>query len=80
MEKPIIGIASSIISDPKHPGWKYYASREQDVVAVIQASGIPLLMPPVSRSEDLPQLISQLDGLYLAGRRGCGWSFFRGIR
>jgi putative glutamine amidotransferase len=65
--KPIIGIASGIISDKHNPGWHYYATREQDVAAVMNAGGYPLLLPPVFTSADAGAILDRLDGLYLAG-------------
>ena len=65
--KPIIGIASGIISDKHNPGWHYFASREQDVAAVFAAGAYPLLIPPVFTAVDVGAILDHLDGLYLAG-------------
>jgi putative glutamine amidotransferase len=66
-KKPIIGIASGYIRDRDNAGWHYYATREQDVAAVVYAGGTPLLIPPVFSPADAGAILESLDGLYLAG-------------
>ena len=66
-QKPIIGIASGYIRDRENAGWHYYATREQDVAAVLAAGGYPILIPPVLKAGDVTSILDHLDGLYLAG-------------
>ncbi len=62
----IIGVAAYAIPDVQHAGWNYYGNREQDLQAIRQAGGVPLLIPPAAE-EDLADVLAGLDGLYLAG-------------
>lgn len=60
--KPIIGITSSI-----ELGRDEYAIEIADTEAVLQAGGLPLMLPHLVEEQDIDQLVDQLDGLFAAG-------------
>lgn len=60
--KPIIGITSSMELDQKK-----YMVNENNVRAIHQAGGIPLLLPYITGDNDIDQMVQQIDGLYLPG-------------
>lgn len=60
MTYPIIGITASV--DVKE-GW--YRQRSNYITAIEQCGGIPVILPPISKSTEA--IITRLDGLLLAG-------------
>ncbi|MCA9261139.1 MAG: gamma-glutamyl-gamma-aminobutyrate hydrolase family protein [Planctomycetales bacterium] len=66
MTKPLIGINADFRSG-KHdsPAFTYVAAGYYD--AVIQAGGLPVLLPPYEEEDDIQQALNMLDGLLLVG-------------
>lgn len=60
--KPIIGIVPAI----NQVKGQYYL-HEDNVKAVEQAGGIPILLPYVMNIKNIKQLLNKIDGLYLTG-------------
>src|SRR5699024_1633630 len=60
--KPIIGIVPSINEDAN----QYYPNIE-NAEATIRVGGLPYLLPYVTSTQDILQIVNVIDGLYLAG-------------
>lgn len=60
--KPLIGIVPSI-----HENERYYFTMEDNVEAIKRTGGIPVILPYIEGTSELTQLITSIDGLYLAG-------------
>ncbi|WP_156291029.1 gamma-glutamyl-gamma-aminobutyrate hydrolase family protein [Oceanobacillus salinisoli] len=60
--KPIIGITSSMETDKTH-----YAVTNRNIKAIVQAGGMPVMLPYLLEEEDLNQIANQMDGLYATG-------------
>lgn len=60
--KPLIGITSSIeISDAS------YMVSSDNVAAIIEAGGLPVILPPLLEVSNIDQIAQTIDGLYLTG-------------
>lgn len=68
-KKPIIGISGSIIIDQggRFPGYKRSYVNDDYIQSVINAGGIPFIIPVNSDMNVIKQQIEQLDGLILSG-------------
>jgi putative glutamine amidotransferase len=62
MNKPVIGISSAGVFDSK-----YYSQRVTYPKAVETAGGVPVFLPCGENLENIPQIISGLDGLLVPG-------------
>ncbi|MDY0393318.1 type 1 glutamine amidotransferase [Virgibacillus halophilus] len=60
--KPLIGITASMEMDES-----YYMMSEANVKAILQAGGMPLILPYLLDDADVEQIASRVDGLYLPG-------------
>lgn len=69
IKKPIIGISGSIIIDSGGSFAGYHRSYVNDdyIDSVIQAGGVPFIIPFNTNEEVIKEEISQLDGLILSG-------------
>lgn len=67
-KRPVIGITTGEITN-KHESWSptTFGQSRTYVESVIRAGGVPLLLPLSADKALLEQLVSMLDGLYLAG-------------
>jgi len=64
--KPIIGLNAEFKSAKKDtPAFTYVAAGYYD--AILQAGGIPVVLPPMGEEKDLCRLLDQLDGFVLVG-------------
>ncbi|AXI08170.1 gamma-glutamyl-gamma-aminobutyrate hydrolase family protein [Oceanobacillus sp. 143] len=60
--KPIIGVTPSMeVSQIR------YSVMNDNIKAILQAGGIPVILPYLSKNEDLNQIANQIDGLYATG-------------
>ena len=68
-KKPIIGISGSIIVDSGTPFPGYHRSYVNDdyIDSVIQAGGIPFIIPFNTDKEVIKDEITHLDGIILSG-------------
>lgn len=60
--KPLIGVIPAMESDEK-----FYKVSKNNLVALEEAGGIPVVLSYLSNANDIDQIIEQLDGLYLTG-------------
>ena len=60
--KPVIGVTPSMEMDEK-----FYSVSKNNLLALEQAGGIPVVLPYLATQEDINQIVDQLDGLYLTG-------------
>lgn len=69
MKKPVIGISGSItiIEGGRFPGYRRTYVNEDYVKSIIQAGGVPLLLPMTTEPEIVQGYIEQVDGLVLSG-------------
>ena len=68
-KKPIIGIAGNILTMPDHPFgiyWRAYVN-EDYVTAVINAGGVPYIIPIVDDEEVIKTQLEHVDGLIISG-------------
>ncbi|RDW18940.1 gamma-glutamyl-gamma-aminobutyrate hydrolase family protein [Oceanobacillus chungangensis] len=60
--KPIVGVTPSMeVSQIR------YSVMNDNVKAILQAGGIPVILPYLSLDEDLEQIANEIDGLYATG-------------
>lgn len=64
--KPLIGVNTDYVPPGKHAGaqLRLHAGYCESIYT---AGGIPILIPPVMKDQDLEDLVDRLDGLVLAG-------------
>lgn len=62
--KPLIGINMDIQDENKNP--EIYRIQKKYVQALAKSGGIPILIPP-TKSSDIDQILSRLDGIMLIG-------------
>ena len=72
MNKPVIGISCNydhddIFKDGGDMSLMYHYVSHNYVRAVMEAGGIPLLLPIYDKKEDLDQVLESLDGVVLSG-------------
>lgn len=69
MKKPVIGISGSILvmENGRFPGYRRSYVNEDYVKSVIEAGGIPLIIPVSTDQEILASYFSIIDGLVLSG-------------
>jgi putative glutamine amidotransferase len=60
--KPIIGVTSS-----KELGKEKYHIQQADTEAIIQAGGLPIMLPHLTNEDDIDQIAERIDGLYATG-------------
>lgn len=60
--KPLIGVTSSMEVDEA-----YYMMSAANVKAVLQAGGIPLILPYLTEETDVKQIAAKIDGLFTPG-------------
>lgn len=60
--KPLIGITPTLGKDHK-----LYQVSSDNVAAIVQAGGVPVLLPYVTDRHDMKQLIQTIDGLCMTG-------------
>lgn len=60
--RPLIGISASMEVDQT-----YYMTATENVKAIAEAGGMPVIMPILSEEKELDELAERLDGLYLTG-------------
>lgn len=60
--KPIIGVTGSMEVDEK-----YYMIGKDNMEAITQTGGIPVMLPYLRTKKDIDELALQLNGLYLTG-------------
>ncbi|MFD1861744.1 gamma-glutamyl-gamma-aminobutyrate hydrolase family protein [Planococcus chinensis] len=60
--KPIIGITAS-----KELGREEYAIEMADTEAILQAGGLPIMLPHLLEDKDIDQIANRIDGLFAAG-------------
>lgn len=66
ISKPLIGLNSDYRSAKKdQPSFSYLYSGYYD--AILEAGGLPVILPPLASAADVEQLVSRLDGLVLVG-------------
>lgn len=67
--KPIIGISGSIIIDQggRFPGYERAYVNNNYIQSVVQAGGVPFIIPVVSEPELIYQQVEQIDGLVVSG-------------
>ena len=64
--KPLIGLNAEFKCAKKDsPAFSYVAAGYYD--AILQAGGIPVVLPPLNEEKDLTRLLDQLDGFVLVG-------------
>ncbi|MCP2033874.1 putative glutamine amidotransferase [Planomicrobium sp. HSC-17F08] len=60
--KPIIGVTSS-----KELGKAKYHIQQADTEAILQAGGLPIMLPHLLQDSDIEQIAERIDGLFAAG-------------
>jgi len=60
--RPLIGISASMEVDQT-----YYMTATENIKAIADAGGMPVIMPILSEEKELDELAERLDGLYLTG-------------
>ncbi|HSP21624.1 MAG TPA: gamma-glutamyl-gamma-aminobutyrate hydrolase family protein [Planococcus sp. (in: firmicutes)] len=60
--KPIIGITAS-----KELGKEQYTIEQADTDAILQAGGLPIMLPHLLEEKDIDQIANRIDGLFAAG-------------
>lgn len=66
ISKPLIGLNADYRSAKKdQPAFTYLYSGYYD--SIVEAGGIPVILPPLGTAADVEQMISRLDGLVLVG-------------
>ncbi len=60
--KPLIGVTASMEVDES-----YYMVSNDNIRAIEQAGGIPVILPHIVRQGDIERIARKLDGLYLPG-------------
>lgn len=60
--KPTIGITAS-----KELGKEHYVIQQADTEAIVQAGGLPVMLPHLLADKEIDQIAERLDGLYAAG-------------
>ncbi|MEM8866261.1 MAG: gamma-glutamyl-gamma-aminobutyrate hydrolase family protein [Planctomycetota bacterium] len=84
MSKPVIAINADLRgAQGEKPSVSYVASGYYD--AVLQAGGLPLLLPPLAEEADVHQILDQADGVLLIGGadldpRRDGWMLHPTVR
>jgi putative glutamine amidotransferase len=63
----LIGLTSFILPWREAPKEAVYGNYPNDVNAVKEAGGIPVILPPLYTSEDVSTLLARLDGIILTG-------------
>lgn len=66
MTKPLIGITAYRRTMPE-TGWVYDATYGRNAAAVLEAGGLPVLIPTILEEEDLRQVYERVDGVLLPG-------------
>jgi len=69
VKKPFIGITADyfISQEGLYVGQERFFSAKDYVDAVLEAGGIPVIVPIINKESDLLQIIDQLDGIILSG-------------
>ena len=69
MNKPIIGIAGSVLIDQSGawPGYRRSYVNEDYVISVLKNGGVPFILPVQPDNEIINAQIEQIDGLILSG-------------
>ena len=69
MRVPIIGISGSIMKDSggMFPGYKRAYVNDDYIQAVLNAGGIPIILPMVDDAERIKEIVGRIDGLLLSG-------------
>lgn len=69
MRVPIIGISGSIMKDDggMFPGYKRAYVNDDYIQAVLNAGGIPIILPIVDDAEKIKEVVGKIDGLLLSG-------------
>ena len=84
MTKPVIGINADFrTAQGDHPAYTFVSSDYYD--AVLQAGGLPVLIPPYETEEDIDAVLNQLSGVVLVGGadldpRRDGWMLHPTVR
>ncbi|WP_100012538.1 gamma-glutamyl-gamma-aminobutyrate hydrolase family protein [Lentibacillus sediminis] len=60
--KPLIGVTASMETDQSQ-----YFVTNRNIKAILQAGGMPVILPYLLKEEDVGQIARQLDGLYATG-------------
>ncbi|MBU8791475.1 gamma-glutamyl-gamma-aminobutyrate hydrolase family protein [Oceanobacillus caeni] len=60
--KPFIGVTCSMEVDRS-----YYMTKNDNIKAIINAGGIPVILPFLSQNTDIEQIAKRIDGLYATG-------------
>ena len=68
-KKPIIGIAGNVLTIPDHPFGEYWRSyvNEDYVTAVLQAGGVPYIIPIVDDKDVIETQLENVDGMIISG-------------
>jgi len=66
-ERPPLIVVTGYVESPRDGHEPRVALRERYASAVLQAGGLPLVVPPVGSPADLRRLLSRVDGLLLTG-------------
>ncbi len=76
MSKPLIGITTRNEKDSNnHP---YTAVQHSYIKAVVQAGGLPVLIPSILKEEDFLEIYSHLDGILFSGGGDISLDYFSG--
>lgn len=69
MKIPVIGISGSIMKDSggMFPGYKRAYVNDDYIQAVLNAGGIPVILPMIEDAEKIKDIIGKIDGLLLSG-------------
>lgn len=70
--KPIIGITSSMETDES-----YYMVDNNNIKAIAQAGGLPVILPYLPVETDIEQIANMIDGLYATGGYDIDPTLFR---
>ncbi len=66
MSKPVIGLnADYRATAGETPAFSYVGAAYYD--SILKAGGIPLIIPPLTESDDIEQVLDQVDGVMLVG-------------
>lgn len=68
-KKPIIGIAGNVLTIPDHPFGEYWRSyvNEDYVTSVLNAGGVPYIIPIVDDEDVIEMQLDHIDGLVISG-------------
>jgi putative glutamine amidotransferase len=84
MSKPVIGLNADFRhSAGDKPAFSFVAADYYD--AIIEAGGLPVILPPVDEMDDIHQLLDTVDGVVLVGGgdldpRRDGWMLHHSVR